>query len=160
MGKVLIDFSNGFTGAVSRSIDQIVVSMGNGSGGEIPFGAPVFLKSGENACLTFDAGTSAAENFVGFAARAAVKAPDVYGSDEAFYAPGDPVDVLVRGSIILRFANAVTPGSSVYIRKSDGALVTSAGAEGTTLKLPNVTVRTVSDGGNRAEAVLAKRNIL
>ena len=160
MGKVLTDFSNGFTGAVSRSIDQIVISMGNGTGDEIPFGAPVFLKAGENACLTFDAETSAAESFVGFAARAAVKAPDVWGSDEASFAPGDPVDVLVRGSVILRFANAANPGSSVYIRKSDGALVTSAGAEGTTLKLPNVTVRTASDGGNRAEVVLTKRNIL
>ena len=160
MGKVLGKFSNGFTGAVSRSIDNIVISMGNASGGEIPFGAPVFLKAGENSCLAFDAETSGAETFLGFAARAAVKAPDVYGSSEASYAPGDPVDVLVRGSVILAFASAVAPGSSVYIRKSDGALVTDAGAEGTTLKLPNVTVRTVSDGGNRAEAVLAKRNIL
>ena len=37
MGKVLGTFTNGFTGAVSRSIDNIIVSMKNGSGGEIPF---------------------------------------------------------------------------------------------------------------------------
>ena len=160
MGKVLASFSNGFTGAVSRSVDQIVVSMGNASGGEIPFGAPVFLKTGENACLTFDPETSDAARFLGFAARAAVKAPDVYGSDEASFGPGDPVDVLVRGSIVLHFASAASPGSSVYIRKSDGALVGTAGGEGTTLQLPNVTVRTPSDSGHQAEVVLTKRNVM
>ena len=160
MGKVLGTFTNGFTGAVSRSIDNIIVSMKNGSGGEIPFGAPVFLAHGENACRTFDAQDSAAAAFLGFAARAAVKAPDVYGSSEASYAADDPVDVIVRGSVILQFGASVNPGSSVYIRKAVGVLVTDAGAEGTTLRLPNVTVRTVSDGGNRAEAVLTKRNIM
>ncbi len=160
MGKVLSRFTNGFTGAVSRSIDNIVISMGNASGGEIPFGAPVFLQAGVNACGVFSAETSAAEGFLGFAARAAVKAPDTYGSDEAAYAPGDPVDVLVRGSVILQFDGSALPGDSVYIRKADGALVTEAGGEGTTLKLPNVTVRTAADGGGRAEAVLTGRNIL
>ena len=48
MGKVLSRFTNGFTGAVSRSVDNIVSSMGNASGGDIPFGAPVFLQPGEN----------------------------------------------------------------------------------------------------------------
>ena len=89
-----------------------------------------------------------------------MKTPDVYGSDEAFYAADDPVDVIVRGSVILQFSGSVNPGSGVYIRKADGVLVTDAGAEGTTLRLPNATVRTVSDGGNRAEVVLTKRNIL
>ena len=84
----------------------------------------------------------------------------MYGSNEASYSVGDPVDVLVRGSVILQFTAAVVPGSAVYIRKADGALVTEAGAEGTTLALPNVTVRTASDSGNRAEVVLSKRNIL
>ncbi len=160
MGKVLSRFTNGFTGAVSRSVDNIVISMGNASGGDIPFGAPVFLQPGENACGVFSAETSSAADFVGFAARAAVKAPDTYGSDEAAYTPGDPVDVLVRGSVILQFAGPALPGGSVYIRKSDGALVTEAGGEGSALKLPNVTVRTAADGSGRAEAVLTSRNIL
>ena len=160
MGKVLGTFTNGFTGAVSRSIDNIIVSMKNGSGGEIPFGAPVFLQAGVNACGVFSAETSAAEGFLGFAARAAVKAPDTYGSDEAAYAPGDPVDVLVRGSVILQFDGPALPGDSVYIRKADGALVTAAGASGSTLLLPNVTVRKLSDSADCAEVVITKRNIL
>lgn len=160
MGKVLKKFTNGFTGAVSRSNDTIIISVKNAAGAAIPFGSPVFLKSGESACRLFDANTSTEANFLGFAARAAVKAPDVYGNNEASYAADDPVDVIVRGSVILQFGGSVNPGSSVYIRKADGVLVTDAGAEGTTLRLPNVTVRTVSDGGSRAEAVITKRNII
>ena len=160
MGKVLKKFTNGFTGAVSRSNDTIIISVKNAAGAAIPFGSPVFLKSGESACRLFDTNTSTEANFLGFAARAAVKAPDTYGSDEASYAADDPVDVIVRGSVILQFGGSVNPGSSVYIRKADGVLVTDAGAEGTTLRLPNVTVRTVSDGGSRAEAVITKRNII
>ena len=160
MGKVLSTFTNGFPGTISRSLDNIVISMKNESSGAIPFGAPVFQRSGRNGCLPFDAETSAAAAFLGFTVREAAKAPDVYGADEADFAPGDPVEVLVRGSIILSFAYDVTPGSSVYIRKSDGAFVTEAGGEGSTLKLPNVTVRTVSDGDCRAEVVITARNLM
>ena len=69
MGKVLRRFDNGFTGAVSRSIDNIVVSVKNASGGAIPFGAPVFLKSGENACLAFSADASSEAGFCWSAVR-------------------------------------------------------------------------------------------
>ena len=152
MGKVLKKFTNGWTGAASRSIDNVIISMKNAASAEIAFGAPVFQKPGEVACRVFDTNTSTEANFLGFAVRIADKTPDTYGSDLASYAANDPVDVLVRGS--------VNPGSGVYIRKADGVLVTDAGAEGTTLRLPNVTVRTVSDGSNRAEVVVLKRNIM
>ena len=159
MGKVLGTFTNGFTGAVSRSIDNIIVSMKNGSGGEIPFGAPVFMAPGENACRGFT-NDAVSAGFLGFAVRSASKTPDTYGSNTAFYAPNDPVDVLVRGSVVLEFANNASPGGSVYIRKSDGKYVTSAGAEGSTVLLPNVTVRTLRDSAQRAEVVVTKRNLL
>ncbi len=160
MGKVLKKFLNGYPGAISRSVDDIVVSLKNGSGSAIPFGAPVFLLSGEKACAGFDAATSAPESFLGFAVRAAEKTPDVYGSNLASFAPNDPVDVLVRGSVVLQFAGSAVPGASVYIRKSDGAIVTSAGAEGTTLLLPNVTVRSVRDANQCAEVVVRSRNAM
>ena len=160
MGKVLRYFTNGYAGAVSRSIDNIIVSMKNAGSDAIPFGTPVFLASGENSCRPFSQSTSTTANFLGFAVRAADKTPDTYGSSEAAFAADDPVDVLVRGSMVLQFANSVSPGSSVYIRIADGVLVTDAGASGTTLQLPGVTVRTVSDEGNRAEIVLTKRNVM
>ena len=160
MGKVLGHFENGFAGAASRSIDNIIVALKNASDGEIPFGAPVFLKAGETSCLPFDAETSEAEAFLGFAVRVPDKTPEVYGSNEGVFNAGDLAEVLVRGSVVLRFTGAAVPGDGVYIRKSDGALVTAAGETGTTLQLPNVTVRTAADSSSCAEVVITKRNIM
>ncbi len=160
MGKVLNMFTNGFKGAVSRSIDNVIVAMKNGSDAAIPFGAPVFLQSGQNACLPFASETSTADNFLGFAVRVPDKTPDEFGSNEGTFEANDIVEVLVRGSTVLQFPGAAAPGSDVYIRKSDGALVTSAGESGTTIQLPNVKVRTLSDGSFCAEVVLTKRNIM
>ena len=159
MGKVLSEFTNGFPGAVSRSLDNVVISMANGANADIPFGVPLFFIPGENACEPYSESATAA-NFLGFSARAAVKTPETYGESEAAFTPGDPVDVLVRGSVVATFGHGVDPGASVYIRKSDGALVTDPGTSGTTLLLPNVTVRTASDADNRAEVVIKTRNLV
>ncbi len=160
MGKVLSRFNNGFAGTASRSIDNVIIAVKNASGGDIPFGAPVFLKSGEVSCLAFNAETSTAEKFLGFAVRVPDKTPEVYDSNEAVFKANELAEVLVRGSVVLQFGGAVSPGSSVYIRKSDGVLVTDAGAAGTTLQIPNATVRNVSDTSSRAEVILTKRNIM
>lgn len=159
MGKVLKHFTNGYPGAVSRSIDDMILSLRNGAGRSLAFGEPVFLVAGENTCAGFT-NDSAAADFLGFTVRAATKTPDTYGASLASYAPDDPVDVLVRGSTVVTLETSGTPGAAVYIRKSDGKLVTSPGAEGTTLQLPNVTVRTARDSGKTAEIVITKRNIM
>ena len=160
MGKVLSTFQNGFPGAVSRSADNIIISLRNASGADVAFGSPLFAVSGERACRAFSASSSTPETFVGFAVRAADKTPDTYGSNQAAYHANEPTDVLVRGSTVLKFESAALPGNSVYIRLADGKLVTSAGSEGTTLQLPGVTVATARDAGRCAEVVLAKRNLL
>ncbi len=160
MGQVLNTFKNGFPGAISRSADDIVISLRNAGDAAIPFGAPVFLKNAEQSCLPFDASASTAEKFLGFAVRAADKTPETYGSAEAAYAVNDPVDILVRGSVVVRIDTNATPGQPVYIRKSDGKLTTQPGAEGSTLLLPNVTVRQSRDSLWRAEVVVRNRNIL
>ena len=160
MGKVIREFITGFPGAVSRSTDNVIISLRNDGDVPIPFGAPVFHAPGDTACRLFDAETSTQAAFLGFAVRAADKAPDVWGESEAAFAPNDPVDVLVRGSTVLNFAGTTAPGSSVYIRKSDGSIVSSPGGEGTTLQLPNVTVRSTRDSQNRAEVVLTRRNLM
>ena len=45
MGKVITEFDLGWPGAISRSVDDIVISMKNNSTEPIPFGVPVFLSS-------------------------------------------------------------------------------------------------------------------
>jgi len=163
MGKVLSNFTNGWPGTPSRSVDEIIMSMRNGSDGKIPFGAAVFFVAGQNACEPFDpdnASDYSMDNFIGITVRSGDKTPNLFGSNEAVFNDGDPVEILTRGAIVLQFDHGVDPGATVYIRKADGAFVTNPGAEGTTLALTNVHVKSASDSDNRAEVVLLERNLL
>jgi hypothetical protein len=164
MGKVIGDFTNGWPGAVSRSIDNVIIAMKNGTSGHIPFGVPVFFYLGDVACCkSFDSQNAAsfsADGFLGFTVRSGIKTPEEYGSNEAVFTLKDPVEILVRGSMTVFFEDGADPGSKVYIRKSDGVLVTEAGTSGSTLELPNVRVRTASDDGGFAEIVILKRNLM
>jgi len=155
----MLHFPNGKPGAISRSVDDIVISMRNASGADLPFGVPVFQVAGERSCRPYTGDASQA-NFLGFSVRSASKTPDTFGSSTAHFAANEPVDILVRGSIVLEFASTASPGSPVYLRKADSKLVTTPGAEGTTIQLPNVTVRTTRDTNRCAEVVIAKRNLL
>ena len=163
MGKVLSTFENGWPGAPSRSVDEVITTMKNNTSAEIPFGAAVFLVSWRNACAPFNPASAASfsmDNFIGFTVRNADKVPALFGSNEAVFNADDPVEILVRGSIVLQFDESASPGDSVYIRKEDGLLVTDAGTAGSTLALTNVRVTTESDSENRAEVVVLERNLL
>lgn len=160
MGKVLSTFLNGMSGAISRSVDDVVVSFRNMSGGAIPFGAPVFLNAAGTGITLFVAGTTDSDRFVGFAVRIPDKTPETFDSNAGQYNANDPVDVLVRGSMAVRIDSAAAAGSSLYMRKSDSKIVASAGAEGSTVQLPHVTVRTARDSASVCEVVVTERNIL
>ena len=81
MGKVQKGFGNGSPGAVSRSVDEVVISVKNASEAEIPFGAPVFL-SGSGAAPFSVSAPQDFSSFLGFAVRVADKTPDVYPSGQ------------------------------------------------------------------------------
>lgn len=165
MGKVQSAFLNGNAGAVSRSIDDIIISIKNAGDAAIPFGAPVFLtdSGAEPFSLTTPQDFS---SFLGFAVRVADKTPESYPSgqqetvSEGAWNPGDVMEVLVRGSIVLKMASSGNTGSEVYIRKSDGCLTASAGASGTTVGLENVHLRTKRDGSGCCEVVVNERNLI
>ena len=94
MGKVLTNFTNGWPGTPSRSVDEIIMSMRNGSDGEIPFGSAVFFVAGQNACEPFDpdyASSYSMDNFIGITVRSGDKTPNLFGSNEAVFNAGDPV---------------------------------------------------------------------
>ena len=77
MGKVQNLFSNGSAGAVSRSVDDIVIAVRNASETDIPFGAPVFMAA--DGAVPFDLSTPQDfAAFLGFAVRVADKTPDTY----------------------------------------------------------------------------------
>ena len=166
MGKVQEIFGNGSPGAVTRSVDDIVISVRNASDGDIPFGAPVFLT--DSGAVPFNLSTPQNfTTFLGFTVRVADKTPDSYPAGQfntvsagAWHA-GDVMEVLVRGGIALPLAVAGMRGNKVYIRKSDGKLTTAAGSEGTTVLLENVRVRNQRDTRSGCcEAIVNKRNIL
>ena len=167
MGKVQANFGNGYSGAVSRSIDDIIISIRNDSSADIPFGAPVFLVSGGYGAVPFDLSTPQDfTTFLGFAVRVADKTPDEYPSGQfgtppqGVWHPGDVMEVLVRGSIAVAGVTTGVRGGNVYIRKSDGKITTSAGASGTTVLLENVRVKHPRDySSGSLEVVVLNRNI-
>ncbi len=166
MGKVQSLFENGSPGAVTRSVDEIVISIRNASEADIPFGAPVFLAV-SGAVPFSTAAPQDFASFLGFAVRVADKTPDTYPSGQFNDAPegvwhgGDVMEVLVRGGIALKTATNGVRGGNLYIRKSDGALTGEAGEEGTTVLLENVRVRNPrGTEGPCCEAVINKRNII
>ena len=173
MGKVLSTFDIGWPGAISRSVDDIVVSLRNDGTAAIPFGAPVFLTADGEGVVAFDPNASPAQtfaSFVGFAVRVANKTPDTYpaGQDmssirndqSGAWNPKEPVEVLVRGTIAVPTTVGFLPGGNVYLRKEDGALVPEAGETGETILLENVKMRN-PQGNNRpcSEVLVTTRNI-
>lgn len=169
MGKVLEQFSSGFPGAISRSVDEIVISVKNAGGTDIPFGAPVFMTN--NGAVPFN--TSSPQDFstfLGFAVRVESKTPDVYPSgqfsnpantQQGSWKANDVMEVLVRGSIAVPVAIAGQPGQPLYIKKSDGSLTPLAGTEGSTVLLQNVRIRKArAAAGTCSEVLVNERNIL
>ena len=83
MGKILPTFDLGWPGAISRSVDDIVVSLKNAGSDPIPFGKPVFLTDDGSGVVAFiNNGSQTFERFVGFAVRSASKTPDTYPSSQ------------------------------------------------------------------------------
>lgn len=166
MGKVQAAFGNGSPGAITRSVDDIVISVKNAYSGEITFGTPVFLEAG--GAVPFN--TAAPQDFsgfLGFAVRAAEKTPDIYPQDQSgeeqagTWKPGDVMEVLVRGGITVELAAGGETGDPVYLRKSDGALTAVSGQEGTTVLLENVRIRRPAGaGGRNTEVTVNKRNLI
>lgn len=170
MGKVLKAFGNGGPGTVTRSADEIVISVRNASDGDIPFGAPVFMT--ENGVFPFNVNEPQSfEEFLGFTVRVADKTPDSYpqgqfngsgsGGEAGVWHAGDVMEVLVRGSIAVETNQAGTQGGKLYLRKADGKLSANAGSTGSTILLENVRIRNPrNEWSGCGEVIVNKRNLL
>ena len=170
MGKVQEHFTAGGPGTVSRSVDDIIISVKNASSGDVPFGAPVFLST--DGAVPFDREEPQDfTTFLGFAVRVADKTPDAYPQGQfnqgtetgqrGAWKSGDVMEVLVRGSIALKIAENGGRGGRLYIRKTDGEITCMAGTSGTTVLLENVRIKNPRESyGTCCEAIVNKRNIL
>lgn len=165
VGKAL---NIGYPGNVSRQADAIISNriVKSSDSAPIAFGDPAVLNS-DNTYSKFGAsGTAAA--FAGIAVRE-VKQSTVFTSNVAgSYAPGDPCDVLSRGTIAV-VCNVGTPtaGGDVYIRvTANGSIPTGvvggfeAAADSTnTIKITNAKWTTGKIDANKvAEVTLTQRN--
>lgn len=159
VGKTL---GKGFAGNVSRSQDALIACYAV-KGEEIPFGAPVVLNA-DGTVSRYQEGSDAAK-VIGFAVREVKQATDHSG--EAAYQPGEPIDVLLRGSICVKVvAGTAAPGGAVYLRTGAGAdhtagdLTASASStSGETVQLANVVFASAADSCGIAEATVTTRVI-
>ena len=164
MGKVLSRFNNGWPGTVSRAKDDVIVSLKNVGQTNIKYGEPVFLYNSvtPGGVRGFISGTTTENDFVGFAVRTPDKTPETWGSweDAAEIKPGELVDVLVRGSVVIQCGTSSAKiGNPLYIRKADAALVTNPGTEGTTIPIPDTYIRTQRDSAYNCEIVITRRHL-
>ena len=163
MGKVLSRFINGWPGSVSRDKDAVIVALKNVGSADIKPGDPVFLKNTvtPGGVQGFISGTTTDAEFVGFAVRVPDKTPETASGNTSVWHTGDVVDVLVRGQIVITVATSnAKMGQQVYIRKSDSALVTAAGTEGSTVIVPGMFITTPRDSAGCCEAVITERHLL
>lgn len=170
-GKVIgTEFTHGFPGQLSRSIDEIIEAFPNASDDSIAFGTPVVLDSDKSGVVPFTASSKAAD-VIGFAVRIA-KTNETYGKDDACYMPGETVSVLKRGAMTVS-VKAGTPakGNAVYVRNAAGtgkavgdivAAAESTGGESstaTTVELTGVVFGGPKDADGNAEIILLTRKL-
>ena len=161
MGKVLSAFKNGYPGSIARSVDDVVTAFANKSNLPIPFGKAVVISENKDGVVPFDPTVHTGENFVGVAVRAPSKTPDTYGSSTGSYAPGELVDVITRGHVVVEMANSTGGlGSPVSIYKTNGKFIATTTTGENYIPLPNVHLSARADGDNRAEILINTRAIL
>ncbi|QDX92061.1 hypothetical protein EEL30_06570 [Brevibacillus laterosporus] len=106
----------GYAGSVSRSADAIITNrlVRSTDKEDITFGAAVVLNSDNTYSKFGSYGT--AEAFAGVAVREVKQSTDYFG-DQGFYRPGQPCDILERGSVTV-ICNVGKPsaGGDVFVR--------------------------------------------
>ena len=157
-------FDLGYPGAVSRSSDAIIRGADvAAASSNISFGDPIVLSStGE---VSKFAGSNVAADFAGIAVRE-VKQATVYDNSPVQYLPNQPIDFLVRGSIMV-ICRAGTPAArgKVYIRVAAGTESQPIGgfeaaADSTnTIEVPNLVWNTGKmDTDKVTEVTILQRN--
>lgn len=152
-GKVLKNFTNGWAGQISRSIDDVVEAFPNGEAtAHIAFGAPVALDS--NGKVKNISATNA-DDLIGVAVRT-IKTENTYAGNDPDYLPKEMVDVLKRGTIAVHVTSGTpAPKGKVYIVKATGAFVTAA--DSTNTLETNWKFKGTKDANDIAEIVIPER---
>lgn len=110
------EMPNGFAGCYARQPDMIVNTRPAGGTANIPFGAPLVYDT-DNVSVVQAGASFAAANFVGVAGAEIKSALNYLAPGNGEFAPGDAVNVFMRGSINVKCYDG-TPalGGTVYVR--------------------------------------------
>lgn len=123
IGKTM---SLGFAGTISRMSDNVVAPFiyASSNVGNIQFGEPVVYDPTTKGVRKMASGDTA-DSVIGFAVRHASQ-PKSDTDDGWYYAPGETVDVILRGSIMVPIEDGATatiaPRGSIYADPATGLL--------------------------------------
>lgn len=151
----------GFRGNVTRTPDSIIAPYANVGAANIQFGEPVVYdpdKLGVRKAATGDT----AEQVIGIAVRR-IGQPYADNENGWYYAEGDTVDVLLRGSIAVEVADAsgIAGRGKVYVRTGadNAGEIVCATVDGA-IEVPNAVFATGEcDASNIAEVTILARSI-
>lgn len=151
----------GFRGNVTRTPDTIIAPYANIGADNIQFGEPVAYDAAEKGVRKVTTGDTA-ENIIGIAVR---RIGQPYADNEQgwYYAKGDTVDVLLRGSIAVEVADAagIAGRSKVYVKTTgeNAGTIVCAAADGA-VEVPNAVFAIGEcDASNIAEVTILTRSI-
>lgn len=148
----------GFRGNVSRTPDTIIMSFCNVGTDNIPYGAPVIYDATNKGVRAVKSTDSTASELVGFAVRR-MGQPHSDSSSGYYYAPGETVDVLVRGSMTveLKAVTSIAARGQVYVDPTDGELTSVSTSN---LAVPNTVFATGDYDANKiVEVTILTRSI-
>lgn len=151
----------GFRGSVTRTPDTIIAPYANVGAENIQFGEPVVYDPDAQGVRKVAAGDTA-DKVIGIAVR---RIGQPYADNEQgwYYAEGDTVDVLLRGSIAVELADAtgIAGRGKVYVKTgadTAGNIVCASAADA--IEVPNAVFATGEcDASNIAEVTILARSI-
>lgn len=155
----------GFRGAVTRTPDTIIAPYANVDTGNIEFGEPVAFDAEKHGVRKLTTSDSDNKAVVGIAVRR-IGQPHADNPNGWYYAPGETVDVLLRGSIAVELADAASLAARgpVYVHNGNGdkpaGSIVCAEDAGNTVAIPNAVFAMGSCDSNKiAEVTILARSI-
>ncbi len=147
----------GFRGNVARTPDTIIGPFNNVDTGNIQFGAPVVYDATNKGVRNVKS-TDQASAIIGIAVRS-MGQPKVDSSTGWYYAPGQTVDVLLRGTICIetKAQTGIAARGQVYVDPTDGEFTSVSTSN---LAFPNCVFATGEYDANKiSEVTILTRNL-
>ena len=148
----------GFRGNVARTPDTLIMPFVAVGSDNIPYGAALIFDESAGGVRPVKSTDSDATKIIGFAVRR-IGQPKADSMAGYYYAPGETVDVLVRGTMTveLKARTGLAARGQVYVDPTDGELTSVSTSN---LAMPNTKFATGKyDANNIVSVTVLERNI-